>query len=108
MLKNFILVGLCLICMGVAYSDEKTKATPERIKDLIEQLGDADSFFRGRAAEALGNLGYKEAAPEISKLLNDKEPSVRGSAAYSLGKLGYKEAAPKIIKLLNDKNASVR
>jgi len=59
---------------------------------------------REAAAEALGEIGSKEAIPHLREALKDKDRDVRKAAAKALGEIGSKEAVPHLRKALKDKN----
>jgi HEAT repeat protein len=86
--------------------DVLAKETAPNILKLL--LKDRSAEVRSKAAHALGELGAKNAAPEVAKLLEDEIAGVRSSAAWALGKLGAKETTPGIAKLLKDGDAGVR
>ncbi|MFN3421410.1 MAG: HEAT repeat domain-containing protein [Armatimonadota bacterium] len=61
----------------------------EAIELAVERLKDDERVVRHYALWALGNLGAKEAIPQILPLLNDPDPTVREQAKKTLKKLGY-------------------
>ncbi|MFN3421409.1 MAG: HEAT repeat domain-containing protein [Armatimonadota bacterium] len=61
----------------------------EAIELAVERLKDDEQVVRQYALWALGNLGAKEAIPQILPLLNDPDPTVRERAKKTLQKLGY-------------------
>ncbi len=67
-------------------------------------------FVRKGAAQALGNMGNKEAIEPLSAaLMKDKKKNVRISAAQALGNMGDKEAIePLSAALMEDKKKHVR
>ncbi len=65
---------------------------------LRRLLGQRD--FELDVLYALGRIGCKEAANDISSYLENRSPTCRARAAEALAELGCKEAAPKIEKLL--------
>jgi HEAT repeat protein len=74
---------------------------------LVESLQDPD--VRTIAASFLGDLGAKEAIPEISRLLSSSNPRTRSGAIKSLRKLHAVEQAPALLALaLNDESSVVR
>jgi HEAT repeat protein len=62
------------------------------------------------AAQALGQLDAKAAAPALVKLLlNDSDSGVRLAAAQALGQLDAKDAGvPELVKLLDNSDSHVR
>ena len=53
---------------------------------------------RARAAELLGNLGERSAAPALSRLLGDANPDVRVVAARALGRIAEPSAAVPLLE----------
>jgi HEAT repeat protein len=56
---------------------------------LIQALKDEEYMVRGRAAEALGNLGDTRAVEPLKSLLNDENAYVREVVEEALTKLGW-------------------
>ena len=81
-----------------------TPATPRDVVSirLIALLHDQDADVRKTAAEALGKIGAKAAASELTGTLQDKDARVRAAAALSLARMGALEAAPALVTLLAD------
>ncbi len=83
---------------------------------LRKALKDPSPYVRGIAAEALGEVGAKEAYADLAALTKDKEIEGGGkglnclcimpahSACYALGALGDRKAVPLLIPLLGDKD----
>ncbi|CAF2107275.1 unnamed protein product, partial [Rotaria magnacalcarata] len=73
----------------------------EVIAALINATRDADSYVRGKACEALGNLGGKAATNEVITALTDATRDansyVLSEACEALGKLGEKAATSEVI-----------
>jgi HEAT repeat protein len=67
-------------------------------------LEDADSYVRGSAANALGQIGDRLAVEPLAKALLDTDtvPNVRGSAATALGQIGDRLAVEPLAKALLD------
>jgi len=63
-------------------------------------LSDPDAEVRQSAANLLGRLRDKRAAPALIASLKDKSERVRSTAAISLGNLGDRTATPSLIELL--------
>lgn len=82
---------------------------PELIANLTKLLKDENTYVRELDIRFLGELGAKEAVPEIMKLLlQDKEISIRESAANTLVKLDARETIPELINLLNKEKWEMR
>ncbi len=62
------------------------------VNALLPMLGDENSHVRGRAANALGNLGNssEDVVNALLPMLGDENSDVRGWAAIALGELGKK------------------
>jgi len=84
--------------------------TDRLIQQVILDLESKESYVRGSAADALGQLGSEKAVePLIKALTADKVSGVRGSAAHALGQLGSEKAVEPLIKALSThKVSSVR
>ncbi|MFF3767564.1 HEAT repeat domain-containing protein [Streptomyces sp. NPDC001922] len=59
------------------------------------------SVGRARAAELLGSLGHREAAPALIPLLHSRDPDLRATAARALGRLGDSGAVPALLDCLS-------
>jgi HEAT repeat protein len=68
----------------------------------------SDSEVRGRAAEALGNIGSEAAIPELLKLVQDSDSTVRWRAVNALGSIGSEVAVPGLLKLMEHSGSDVR
>jgi HEAT repeat protein len=78
-------------------------------KDIANLLrNEKDGYVRERAVRALGTLGAKEYARDISTLLTDNDSDIRSAAAGVLGRLGAKEYAKEIAELLKYEKETVR
>jgi HEAT repeat protein len=90
----------------------KASAAADAIPDLIVLLVDPDETVRGRAAEALGQIGacHPATVPALVGLLEDSSPAIRTAAARALGALGTTAAAavPTLVLLLQDRDEGVR
>ena len=66
--------------------------------------------MRSSAVDALGEMGAKEATPQILSRLRskDEKPSVRFHSAVALGDLGATEAVDDLIAALKDESEDVR
>ncbi len=80
-------------------------ATREAIRNMLQ---DPSERVRREAADALGDLGDKDAAPLMAQMLNDPDAGVRREAIDSFADWGQKESAPLIAQMLNDPDANVR
>jgi len=76
---------------------------------LVALLADpAARAIREDVVELLGELGDRDAAPDLMKVLGDPEPWVRAKAADALGALGHASAGTALIRLLEDDSDAVR
>ena len=76
---------------------------------LQTALGDDSPRVRQAAADALGMLTWRPAAPRLSEmLLKDTDPGVRQQAAISLSYLMDPVSAPALVKALKDASPAVR
>jgi predicted NACHT family NTPase len=71
-------------------------------------LNHSDSFVRGQAAEALGNIGNAQAVEALRAALNDSDSYVRGQAAVALAKIGNAQAVEALRAALNDSDSDMR
>ncbi|MBP2047009.1 HEAT repeat domain-containing protein [Methanobacterium aggregans] len=83
------------------------------VEPLIKVFKNGEWHIRGRAAEALGNLGDERAVMPLVYALNgsrkkDRNKYIRGKAAEALGKIGDERAVKPLIKAIEDKNIYVR
>lgn len=78
------------------------------LQPLIAALKDQDNYMRYRAANALGNIGNKQAIDELNTALEDDDPHVRLGAAAALTKLGDDEAIELLITALKDEDENIR
>lgn len=75
---------------------------------LTEALNHKDYRIRKKAAEALGEMGAKEAIDALIKALKDENYEVRKTAAHALGKIRDAKAIKPLIEALNDESMEVR
>jgi HEAT repeat protein len=61
-------------------------------------LNDKNTLVRQSAADALGNMGSRDAIPDLQVALDDKQPEVFISAAKALWKLGERSTAMEIFE----------
>ncbi len=85
----------------------------EAVPALIAALGDdSETDVRGRAAQALGAIGYDNpaAVEALVKALADPARDVRSYAISALGRLGPDGAAatPALVKIMNDPDAGIQ
>ncbi len=82
------------------------------VEPLIEAFGNEDWRIRGRAAEALGNIGDTRALEILINALvgrnKDKNKYVRGRAAEALGKIGDERAVKPLTRAKDDEYIYVR
>jgi HEAT repeat protein len=74
---------------------------------IVIMLDDENANVRAAAAKALGDLGYREAIPQLTRRLIDEE-WVCFYALQSLGELKAEEAIPAIASLLSSDSEAVR
>ncbi|WP_405808687.1 HEAT repeat domain-containing protein [Streptomyces sp. NBC_00210] len=75
---------------------ERRGATAHAVADL----GRWGAVRRGRAAEVLGQLSHRPAAPPLCRLLNDRDPEVRLVTARALGRIGEPSVVPQLLDCL--------
>ncbi len=85
-------------------SEIQTEVDPSLI---VPSLEDPNANVRAAAAKALGDLGYRAAAPQLVKCLGNEE-WVCFYALQSLGELKADEAIPAIASLLESQSLVVR
>ncbi|GGY37235.1 HEAT repeat domain-containing protein [Streptomyces djakartensis] len=76
----------------------------ERHGSLAQAVADLRSRSaprRGRAAQVLGRLQYRRAAPALCRLLDDRDHEVRMAAARALGRLADPLAVPHLLDSLH-------
>jgi HEAT repeat protein/ATP/ADP translocase len=80
------------------------------VPDLIERLGDDNSFVRAAATSALADLGAKAALKELILGLDDPDDLVREETLAALPKLGI-DSSPELVRklelMLKDKNFNI-
>jgi HEAT repeat protein len=81
--------------------------TDVEASQLVASLEDVNANVRAAAAKALGDLGYRDAIPQLIKRLNDEE-WVCFYALQSIGDLQAQEAASDISSLLLSPSEVVR
>ncbi|MBZ0315539.1 MAG: HEAT repeat domain-containing protein [Anaerolineae bacterium] len=80
---------------------------PAAVPPLLDILRDADEIVRGRAWEALGNIGTP-AVPRLLESLRDFNEKVRAGAANALGNIKDPVALPNLLEALHDPSPQVR
>jgi HEAT repeat protein len=83
----------------------RTRAIPQ-IEKLLRD--DASAEVRSAAAVALGDLGAKEALPQLLLAVEDAHPMVRQMAINALGELGDPRGEPRLTRALSDARPEVR
>jgi HEAT repeat protein len=73
--------------------------------DAVCDLSSRSAVRRGRAAQVLGQLGHRPAAPSLCPLLADRDPEVRLAAARALGRCGGPESVPYLLEALRGPRA---
>lgn len=81
---------------------------PVAVDALVMALDDPDLYVRGRAIEALSQIGDKRAAETIKKKLDDPSKLVQVEAAAALHKMGVMNPTNTIISALNDPDAVIK
>ncbi len=83
------------------------KIGPSSVDSLIGFLKDSEDEVRGRAAEALGEIGDIKATPFLVELLKDDISDVRIKAADALGQLKDSAAIGPLVEARNDDDYEV-
>ena len=78
------------------------------IPTLIHMLGDARWFVARNAAEVLGEMGAREAEPQLTELLRHHDDRVRRAATGALMRLGTTRAMNAIQDALKDAAPAMR
>ncbi|MFQ6078745.1 MAG: HEAT repeat domain-containing protein [Thermodesulfobacteriota bacterium] len=78
------------------------------VEPLIAALKDEDSYIRGYAAEALGEIGDPRAVEPLIAALEDKDPSVSEKVAWALGEIKDRRAVEPLIGALHHEQLWVR
>ncbi|MGQ0667598.1 MAG: HEAT repeat domain-containing protein [Nitrospiraceae bacterium] len=101
----------CLLAATAGCYQDAPDSTPQATMEmLITLLGDREATVRLTAAESLGKIGDRTAAPVLLQALHDPDPRVREAAAKSVGALpaGGGEAESELVTLLSDLAIPVR
>lgn len=87
-----------------------SKATSTAVKEWLrtEGLAGSKGVVRAYVARVLGNLGDKEAGPELMKYTDDGFWLTRAHVVRALGIIGHEPALPEIKERAKDKSQKVR
>ncbi len=105
-----VLLGVLLITTTACdqkNSQVKKLESEKNVTELISLLQKQDSLS-SQAAEALGNIGEKQAVQPLITSLSDQDKNVRENAAIALGKIKDTSAVQPLLKTLKDKVPKVR
>lgn len=106
MRKLFIFLLVTLLTCPYSkevWSENSNGARKEYVEQLIEKLDPQNrADIRRKAIEELGDMGAKEAVPELIKALRDKELTVKRRTCIALGKIKDIRAVPALIQRLED------
>ena len=72
----------------------------QMLERLQQGLNHSDSFVRGKAAEALGEIGNSKTVSLLIRALDDEDNFVRGTVVEALGKSGNPQALAALTKAL--------
>lgn len=75
---------------------------------IRNMLYDTNPRVRMEAADALGDLSDRDAAPLMAQMLSDADPNVRREAIDSFADWGHKESSALVARMLGDPDANVR
>ena len=81
---------------------------PAAIPQLLPMLADTMDVNRAAAADALGQLGARQAAAPLKALLNDQFLAVRLKAAGALYRLNDPAGLPVLTEITQSEHASIR
>ena len=79
----------------------------EEVAALVEQLRGDDEGLRVSAAQRLGLLRDRSAAPALADRLTDDRREVRVAAAMALAACGTRQSVPPLLEALDDKDPVV-
>ncbi len=105
-----VLLGLLLLTTTACGGKDSrvTKLESEKnVPELISLLQKQDSLS-SQAAEALGNIGDKQAVKPLIISLSDEDKTIRENAAIALGKIKDTSAVKPLLTTLKDKVPKVR
>lgn len=95
------------VIAGGGYAVELTK-----LPILVKALRHEHAYIRGRAAEVLGEKGFraKAAVPALIEILKDEDATVRYQAVHALGRIRQEAniTVPALSGCLQDDNSKVR
>lgn len=105
-----VLFGCCSVALIGCYQSSGISAPQVTVESLIRLLHDPDMVVRRTAAEALGKIGNRQAAPSLVPALDDAREEVREAAVRSLSQMGPLEggAGERVAGLLVDPVSAVR
>ncbi|MDJ0620105.1 MAG: HEAT repeat domain-containing protein [Calothrix sp. MO_192.B10] len=105
-----IFLGLLLLTTTACGGQDSriTKLESEKnVTELVSLLQKQDSLS-AQAAEALGNIGDKQAVQPLITALSSEDKAIRENAATALGKIKDTRAVQPLLKALKDKVPKVR
>jgi HEAT repeat protein len=103
--KYIVIIGvlLLLLCINFAIRQLQT----EKIKQLTHDLSSNNNDIRGRAIDALEELGAR-AVPALLNILKDAQGQAKIDIIQLLGKNSSRNVALELTKMLKDNNWKVR
>lgn len=72
----------------------------QRLKKWMDVLHEPDTEMSKIAADKLGEIGNKQAVPELIEAMEKRTALVAAAAAIALGKIGDRSSIPVLIKTL--------
>ena len=99
--------ALGVICNVLRQKRESNPSVARWLKDLLQHK---DPKVKAYAAEALGDLHVRSAAPQLHKLFRAQANPVyvRDNSAMALGLLKYRQATRELLKELNSPHRTIR
>lgn len=85
---------------GLGQLLRKTPSDDAVAAALMLSLSSSEPMIVARAAEMLGDSGYKLAVPTLTELLKDESAIVRSASCMAIGMLGSDAALGAIVKML--------
>lgn len=98
--------GETLVCLVRLAGDVRDPAAGPMLQELLGQ--DPDARLASRIIDALGRLGFHQAAPEIVACLRHDDSWVRRSAVEALAQLSADEHRDALLSLSRDPNPDTR
>jgi HEAT repeat protein len=89
-------------------SDSLVSIGADAVEPLVEQLAAPSPDARSAAADLLGRLGDRRAAPALQRALDDVDADVVAAAAGAIGALGFAGAVDSLFGLFAHQSAAVR